>query len=106
MLNTFFSIFGLAGSYLVAIFFIPMPPSIYFGNLLEILTLPDLLISIIKSLGFGMLISMVAVSHGLAVERASTEIPVAGLKSVGAALGCCVILDILLSALYYMLNGF
>ena len=105
MLNIFFNIFGLAGSYVVAWFFNPLPAAVYFGYLLEVLTLPDLIISIIKSIGFGMFISIVAINRGLAVERASTEVPIAGLKSVGAAFGWCISLDILLSALYYMLVG-
>ena len=105
LLNIFFNIFGLAGSFVVAQVFHPMPAVVYFSNLLERLTMPDLLISIVKSIGFGMLISMVAINRGLAVERASTEVPVAGLKSVGAAFGWCIILDILLSAMYYMLMG-
>jgi phospholipid/cholesterol/gamma-HCH transport system permease protein len=105
MLNISFNIFGLAGSYAVAQFFNPLPASVYFGNLLEILTLPDLLVTIIKSIGFGMIISMVAINRGLAVERASTEVPVAGLKAVSAAFGWCISLNILLSALYYMLAG-
>jgi phospholipid/cholesterol/gamma-HCH transport system permease protein len=106
MLNIFFNIFGLAGSYAVAQFFTPLPASVYFGYLLESLTLPDLLISIIKSIGFGMFISVVAITRGLAVERASTEIPVAGLKAVGASFGWCIILDVLFSGLYYILAGF
>jgi len=103
MLNIFFNIFGLAGSYVVAQFFTPLPASVYFSLLLENLTLPDLLISIIKSIGFGMIISMVAISRGLAVDRATTEIPIAGLKSVGSAFGWCITVNILLSALYYVL---
>ena len=106
LLNIFFNIFGLAGSYLVAQFFTSLPASVYFGNLLESLTLPDLIISIIKSIGAGMIISTVAIGHGFAVERASTEIPVAGLKSVGTSFGWCIILNVLLSAFYYMLAGF
>jgi phospholipid/cholesterol/gamma-HCH transport system permease protein len=106
LLNVFFNIFGLAGSFLVAQFFTPLPASVYFGNLLSQLTLPDLIISIIKSIGFGMLISTVAIRKGCEVERASTEIPVAGLKSVGSAFGWCICLDIILSALYYMTVGF
>jgi len=102
MLNIFFNIFGLAGSFAVAQFFTPLPASIYFGNLLEILTLSDLLLSIIKSIGFGIIISFVAVTRGFAVERASTEVPVAGLRSVSAAFGWCISLNILLSALYYI----
>ena len=103
MLNIFFSIFGLAGSYAVAQFVTPLPAQVYFGNLLENLTLPDIFISIIKSIGFGMIISMVAITRGLGVERASTEIPVAGLRSVGAAFGWCIAVNILLSAVFYVL---
>ncbi|MDR0690004.1 MAG: ABC transporter permease [Spirochaetaceae bacterium] len=102
LLNIYFSIFGLAGSFLVAQFFNPMPASVYFDNLLQILSLHDILISIIKSLGFGMIISIVAICRGFEVERASTEIPVAGLKAVVAAFAWCIILDIVLTALYYM----
>jgi phospholipid/cholesterol/gamma-HCH transport system permease protein len=103
MLNIFFSIFGLVGSYLVAQFFTPLPASVYFGNLLDILTFSDIIITVVKSIGFGMIISLVAITRGFAVERASTEVPVAGLKSVGAAFGWCISLDIVLSALYYIL---
>ena len=103
MLNIFFNLFGLVGSYAVAQFFTPLPASVYFGNLLENLTLPDLLISIIKSIGFGVIISMVAITRGFAVDRATTEVPVAGLKSVGTAFGWCITVSILLSALYYIL---
>jgi phospholipid/cholesterol/gamma-HCH transport system permease protein len=105
MLNIFFNIFGLAGSYAVAQFFNPLPASVYFGNLLDILTLPDLVISIIKSISFGMFISIVAITRGLAVERASTEVPVAGLKAVGASFGWVIFMDVLLSATYYLLTG-
>ena len=105
MLNIFFSVFGLAGSYAVAQMFNPLPASVYYGNLLDILTLSDLFISIIKSIGFGMIISIVAINKGLEVERASTEVPIAGLKAVGASFAWVIVLDILFSAMYYMLVG-
>ena len=102
MLNLFFNIFGLIGSFIVTQFFTPLTADVYFGNLLSILSLPDLLISIIKSIGFGMIISFVAINRGLDVERASTEVPVAGLRSVGAAVGWCILLNLLLSAMFYL----
>jgi len=101
MLNIFFSIFGLAGSYFVSQFFTPLPAAVYFSSLIQHLTLPTLLISIIKSIAFGMIIAVVAITRGLAVERASTEIPVAGLKSVGAAFGWCIVVNVLLTAIFY-----
>jgi phospholipid/cholesterol/gamma-HCH transport system permease protein len=102
LLNTYFSILGLGASFAAAQFFMPMPASVYFDNLLHILTLQDILISMIKSIVFGMIISTMAVIKGFSVERASTEIPVAGLKAVSAAFWWCIVADILLSALYYI----
>jgi phospholipid/cholesterol/gamma-HCH transport system permease protein len=102
LLNIYFSIFGLAGSFLVAQIFNPMPASVYFGNLIQAMTVEDIFISIIKSLSFGMITSIVALISGFAVERASTEIPVAGLKAVSSSFGWCILIDILLSALYYL----
>jgi phospholipid/cholesterol/gamma-HCH transport system permease protein len=105
LLNIYFSIFGLAGSFLVVRFFNPMPAAYYFSKLLEALTIYDILISIAKSVGFGMVIGLLALVNGFSVERASTEIPVVGLKSVGASFAWCIILDVLLSALYYTALG-
>ncbi|MDR0670032.1 MAG: ABC transporter permease [Treponema sp.] len=102
LLNIYFSLFGLAGSFLVAQLFNSMPAGIYFGNLLEALSLSDLLVSMLKSLVFGVIISMTAIIRGFSVDRASTEVPVAGLRAVGSAFGGCILADILLSALYYM----
>jgi hypothetical protein len=41
--------------------------------------------------------------QGLAVERASTEIPIAGLRAVSSALVVSIIVHSVLSALYYLL---
>ncbi|MDR0561180.1 MAG: ABC transporter permease [Spirochaetaceae bacterium] len=103
LLNLYFSLFGLVGSFFVAQFIKPMPPSIYFNNLLQVLTLSDIVITIVKSVVFGMIISTIAVIQGLAVERASTEIPVAGLRAVSSAFVGCILVDIILCVVYYSL---
>jgi phospholipid/cholesterol/gamma-HCH transport system permease protein len=105
LLTVFFSIFGLAGSYVPAQLFNAMPAAVYFDNLVNYLTLHDLVISIIKSLSFGMIISVTAIMRGIAVDRASTEIPVAGLKAVSNGFVWVILTDILLSAIYYVLYG-
>jgi phospholipid/cholesterol/gamma-HCH transport system permease protein len=101
-LNIYFSIFGLAGSYAVAQIFNAMSAEIYFDNLLQSLQFQDIFISLVKSVTFGMIISIVAITEGFSVERASTEVPVAGLKAVSSAFGGCIVIDILLSSLYYV----
>jgi phospholipid/cholesterol/gamma-HCH transport system permease protein len=102
LLNIYFSVFGLAGSFAVAQVFNAMPAGYYFSNILQSLSIQDILITVIKSVAFGMIISIDAITEGLAVERASTEVPIAGLRAVSNAFAGCIVVDILLSAMYYM----
>jgi len=102
LLNIYFSVFGLAGSFLVAQLFNSTPMDYYFSNLLQFLSIKDILLSIIKSIAFGAIISVVAVIEGFSVERASTEVPVAGLKAVSGAFALCIVVNVLLSVLYYV----
>jgi phospholipid/cholesterol/gamma-HCH transport system permease protein len=102
LLNIYFSIFGLAGSFVVAQMFHSIPADYYFGNLLQNLTTHDLFISVLKSITFGMIISVVAVTEGLRVERASTEVPVAGLRAVSGAFAGCILVDVILIVMFYV----
>jgi len=103
LLNIYFSVFGLAGSFLVAQLFGSMPVAHYFSNILQNLNLRDLMLTVVKSITFGAIISTVAVIQGFSVERASTEVPVAGLKAVSGAFALCIVVNVLLSVLYYIL---
>ena len=102
LLNVFFSVFGLAGSFVVAQLFHSIPADYYFSNILANLGIQDILISLLKSVAFGMIISIGAITEGLRVERAITEVPVAGLRAVGKAFAGCIVLNIILTAVYYM----
>jgi len=101
LLNIYFSVFGLAGSFLIVQVLSPLPAQDYFSNILSQLTVADLLVSIVKSVVFGMILATVAILQGFSVERASTEIPQAGLRAVGSAFAWCIFANILISALYY-----
>ena len=103
LLNIYFSAFGLAGSYLVAQFFSSTPIGLYFGSLLQQLSIRDIILSLTKSISFGAIISTVAVIQGFSVERATTEVPVAGLRAVSGAFALCIVVNVLLSAIYYVL---
>ncbi|MDR0290551.1 MAG: ABC transporter permease [Treponema sp.] len=102
LLNIYFSAFGLAGSYVIAWIINSLPAGYYFSNILNSLSIQDIFISIIKSIAFGMIISIVAITEGLSVERARTEVPVAGLKAVGNAFAGCIVVAIILTAMYYI----
>jgi len=102
LLDIYFSVFGLAGSYIVAQLFSSTPMENYFSSLLQFLSLKDIVLSFVKSISFGAIISIGAVIQGFSVERASTEIPVAGLKAVSHSFALCIVVNVLLSALYYI----
>ena len=102
LLNIYFSVFGLAGSYVVSQFFNYMPIEHYFTSLLNNLNIRDILLSLVKSVSFGAIISMVAITQGFSVERASTEVPIAGLKAVSSAFALCIVVNVMLSVLYYI----
>jgi len=102
LLNIYFSVFGLAGSFLVAQLFSTTSMQYYFTNLLANLSLHDVLLSLIKSVAFGAIISIGAVIQGFSVERASTEVPVAGLRAVSGAFALCIVVNVIISILFYV----
>lgn len=103
LLNLYFSMAGLVGSFFVAQVLSPLPASDYFNNLLQNLTLADILLSVLKSIVFGMILATIAIAQGFSVERASTEIPQAGLRAVGSAFGLCITANLLISTMFYMM---
>lgn len=102
LLNIYFCIFGLFGSFFVTLLINSLPASEYFNNLLQVITIKDLFITFVKSIAFGMIISTFALLHGFSVERASTEIPIAALRAVTSAFAWCVLADVIISILYYI----
>jgi phospholipid/cholesterol/gamma-HCH transport system permease protein len=102
LMNIYFSVFGLAGSYIVTQLFSSTPMDYYFTSLLQQLSIHDVLLSLIKSVAFGAIISMDAVIEGFSVERASTEVPVAGLRAVSGAFALCIVVNVIISALFYV----
>jgi phospholipid/cholesterol/gamma-HCH transport system permease protein len=103
-LTVYFAAAGLAGSFFITQFVYPLPAALYFENLLAVLHPLDIGIALLKSVVFGVIISIIAICSGFSVERSSTEIPVAGLKAVGAAFIWCISFDILISAASYALR--
>lgn len=102
VLDIYFNVFGLLGSFAVMQILHPLGFDDYVKNLFSVLTVSDLLSGLLKSLVFGIIISVVSIHRGLSVESASTEIPVAGIKAVGTCFVLCVVSDVVLTAIQYM----
>lgn len=102
ILTLYFNFFGLFGSFLITQLFTPIPFIEYFQNLLWELKLGDILSSVIKSVVFGFIISIVSSYHGFRVSHASTEIPKVAIDAVVHSFALCIIADVLLVLLFNM----
>lgn len=102
LLNVYFNLFGLAGSYFVTALVHPVPFVEYFRALLSSLRPADILSSLIKSVVFGVIISTVATYNGFRVGLSSTEIPQMVIKAVGQAFVLCIVADAVITVVYYL----
>lgn len=102
LLNLYFNIFGLLGSFLVTSLITTVQFHEYATNLLAALVPADVVVSLAKSAVAGTVISVVATYYGFRVERASTEVPVMAIKSVGLGFILIVLTNAFLTAMYYV----
>jgi ABC-type transport system involved in resistance to organic solvents, permease component len=100
-LYVYFNIFGLLGSFVVVQLIKPIAFGEYFGNLAAALAPGDFVSGVTKSLVFGVIVSSVSLYRGFSVERASTEIPVAGIKAVGSSFMLCILADAVMTVVQY-----
>lgn len=102
LLNLYFNIFGLLGSFFVTALIATVNFSDYMTNLLTSLTVLDIVVSVIKSALAGAIISLVATYYGFRVEQASTEVPVMAIKSVGQGFILIILANAVITAVYYL----
>lgn len=103
LLNIYFNLFGLLGSYAILRVLKPLPFSEYYQGLVGAFSGTDIVVGVLKSVVFGVLISIVATYQGFSVARASTEIPQAGIRAVGQAFVAIVLADGVITALSYLI---
>ena len=102
ILNIYFNLSGLIGSYFISQFIRQVTFIEYFRNLLFVLKPIIIFSSLFKSIIFGMIISIIATYNGLRVEGSTTEIPVVAIKSVAQGFTLCIIADAIIVSINYL----
>lgn len=102
VLTIYFNFFGLVGSYVVAQLIHPVPFVEYFSALLRTLQLRDIVSTFVKSVVFGVIISVVATYQGFRVSFSVTEIPRAAIKAVGQGFVICFLANAVITLIYYV----
>ena len=75
-----------------------MPLVRFISELLNQLTLVDLIIMIAKVVLCGLLVALISCFHGLKVNKAITEVPQRNIKAVGQSLTIICIVHLVLSS--------
>ncbi|MCK9426001.1 MAG: ABC transporter permease [Ignavibacteriaceae bacterium] len=101
-LNIYFNIAALAGGWFMAYLFAPIPIPDFLYKLFSEISVSDITSSFIKSLFFGFIIAVVSSYQGLQVNFASTEVPQRTIKAVVLSLSWVIIVDILITAIMYL----
>ena len=81
---------------------VPLWPGDYFHELAQALQGLDFVLLAIKTLGFGIIISIVTCYHGLAQPLRIDEISRATVRAVGQSVVACVLLDALFIIIYLL----
>ena len=104
VLTLYFNIIAVLGGWLFSQFFNHLEFRAFMNDFLALLTMPQLLMSILKSIVFGWIIALTASFQGMSVSRASTEVPQRTIKAVVNSIFAVIISDIALSWLFWMLS--
>jgi phospholipid/cholesterol/gamma-HCH transport system permease protein len=101
-LTIYFNVFGLVGSFLVSQLIHPVPFIEYFSALLRTIQPRDILSTVLKSVVFGLIISVVATYQGFRVSASVTEIPRSAIRAVGQGFVLCFLADALITVISYV----
>ena len=102
LLTLYFNFIGLVASFFVTQLIQQIRIQEYFVNLMSVLTVGDIIISLVKGAVFGIIISCVATFHAFQVKTSSTEVPVVVIKAVGQGFVLCIIANVIITLLYYI----
>ncbi|MBN1948505.1 MAG: ABC transporter permease [Candidatus Cloacimonetes bacterium] len=101
-LTIYFNLVALLGGWLFSSFFSPINFNFFFSRLFAELSFLDILISVFKSMVFGIGIALISCYQGLKVNIASTEVPQRTIRAVVLSIVFVLFADILITLMFYI----
>jgi phospholipid/cholesterol/gamma-HCH transport system permease protein len=101
-LTIYFNLIALLGGFIVSKLILTVSFPVFLRELLNSITMKDLVFDILKSATFGLLISLTCTYHGLTVRFSSIEVPQVTTKGVVSAILSCFTFNALLTLLFYL----
>ncbi|MFA5858109.1 MAG: ABC transporter permease [Elusimicrobiota bacterium] len=102
LLTIYFIIIALLGGYLISALMIKISFVVFMNNVLSAFTFQDVIVSIVKSLFFGITIALISCYHGLEVENSTTQMPPATSNAIVNSIVLCVIINGIVTIMSYL----
>lgn len=103
VLTLYFNIIAVLGGWLFSQFFNHLEFRAFMNDFFSVLLLSNVLMSLLKTVVFGLIIAITASYQGMSVQRASTEVPQRTIKAVVSSIFSVIIADICITWLFWML---
>jgi phospholipid/cholesterol/gamma-HCH transport system permease protein len=97
-----FDLVAIIGGYAVVWMVTSIPMGNFFGQISKAVTGPDLVVGVVKGLCFGVAITSASLYRGFTVPKDITFIPVATSRAAVDCLIYCLIINIVISAFFYL----
>ncbi len=101
VLTVYFDVLSILSGYLLAGFGKRITFSVYISSIIEAADFLDIVVSILKSLFFGLIIGGVCTYRGLMVKESITEVPQQTTKAVIESLGLVFVINGLITFVFY-----
>ena len=101
-LSVYFNLVAVVGGLVISTLITTTKFSVFLHNLANSLTLLDMSISLLKSLIFGLVISLLCSYNGLSVRLSSTEVPQAATRGVVNSMLSCFIINCMITLFFYL----
>lgn len=102
ILTLYFNIIAVLGGWLFSRMFNNLEFRAFMNDFLQVLRLSHVISSLLKSMVFGLIISLVSTYHGMSVGHASTEVPQRTIKAVVSSIFMIIISDMIITWLFWI----
>jgi phospholipid/cholesterol/gamma-HCH transport system permease protein len=103
VLSLYFNLIAILGGWLFSNLFSPIDFRSFINEFLGVLKFSNILVSLVKPLVFGIIITITACYQGMSVHHASTEVPQRTIKTVVNSITLIIISDVVITWLFWVL---
>ena len=97
-----FDLVSIVGGYALVWSMTQIPMENFLAQLAKAITGADIAVGIVKAVCFGVIITVISLSHGFNIKKQITDIPVATSKAAVESVIYCLLSNIFISAIFYM----